>query len=82
MGLDAIYAALAEAGLFVAIGTSGSAYPAAGFVDAARAAGARTCEINLEPSDNARMFTDGRYGPATETVPQWVDEMLGPGLGR
>ena len=82
MGLDTIHAALAEADLFVAVGTSGSVYPAAGFVDMARRQGIRRCELNLEPSDNARMFTDGRYGPATETVPQWVDEMLGPGPGR
>ena len=76
MHMDEIYAALAEADLFVAIGTSGSVYPAAGFVEEARAAGVRTCEINLEPSDNARRFDSARYGAASEAVPQWVDEML------
>jgi NAD-dependent deacetylase len=40
-----IYAALNEADLFVAIGTSSSVYPAAGFVYEARALGIRTCEI-------------------------------------
>jgi NAD-dependent deacetylase len=74
--MDAIYAALFEADLFVAIGTSGSVYPAAGFVAEARAAGIRTCEINLEPSDNAHQFDEGRYGPASEVVPKWVEEML------
>jgi NAD-dependent deacetylase len=76
MHMDAIYAALAEADLFVAIGTSGSVYPAAGFVDAARSAGVRTCEINLERSDNAGQFDTARYGPASEVVPDWVDELL------
>jgi NAD-dependent deacetylase len=77
MEMETIYERLAEADLFVAIGTSGSVYPAAGFVDMARRQGIRTCEINLEPSDNARVFDDRRYGAASETVPAWVDEMLG-----
>ena len=56
--MDAIYDALLAADLFVAIGTSGSVYPAAGFVTEARGHGIRTCEINLEPSDNARQFDE------------------------
>jgi NAD-dependent deacetylase len=75
--MDAIEAALRRADLFVAVGTSGSVYPAAGFVEQARMLGVRTCEINLEPSDNAELFDDTRYGPATETVPAWVDAVLG-----
>ncbi|MBO9710331.1 MAG: NAD-dependent deacylase [Caulobacter sp.] len=75
--LDAIDDALAEADLFVAIGTSGAVYPAAGLVTQARAWGVRTCEINLEPSDNARAFDERRYGPATQVVPAWVEELLG-----
>jgi NAD-dependent deacetylase len=77
MELETIYEQLAEAELFVAIGTSGSVYPAAGFVDTARLQGIRRCEINLEPSNNARAFDDRRYGAASETVPAWVDDMLG-----
>ena len=72
-GDGAIYEALLRADLFVAIGTSGSVYPAAGFVTDARAHGIRTCEINLEPSDNAWQFDEARYGPAGEVVPRWVD---------
>jgi NAD-dependent deacetylase len=74
--MDEIEEALEEADLFVAIGTSGSVYPAAGFVSQARRLGIRTCEINIEPSDNARAFDERRYGPATEVVPAWVDEVL------
>jgi NAD-dependent deacetylase len=75
--MDAIEDALEESDLFVSIGTSGSVYPAAGFVAQARRLGIRTCELNLEPSDNARAFDERRYGPATEVVPAWVDEVLG-----
>ena len=75
--MDAIYAALGEADLFVAIGTSGTVYPAAGFVGEARAMGIPTLELNLEPSDTAGIFDDARFGPATEIVPAWVDEVLG-----
>jgi NAD-dependent deacetylase len=75
--MDEIEDALEESDLFVAIGTSGSVYPAAGFVAQARRLGIRACEINLAPSDNARAFDERRYGPATEVVPAWVDEVLG-----
>ena len=75
--MDMIYAALGEADLFVAIGTSGTVYPAAGFVGEARAMGIPTLELNLEPSDTAGIFDEARFGPATEIVPAWVDEVLG-----
>jgi NAD-dependent deacetylase len=76
IGMDIVYEALLGADLFVAIGTSGSVYPAAGFVEEARAAGIRTCELNLEPSDNAHMFNEAHYGPASQVVPQWVELVL------
>lgn len=74
--MDAIEDALAEADLFVSIGTSGSVYPAAGFVSEARAMGIATCEINLEPSANAYVFDEKHYGPASEVVPAWVERVL------
>ena len=67
---------LMSADLFVAIGTSGQVYPAAGFVAEAARAGAATLEINLEPSDVAGLFDAQRIGPASEVVPAWVEEML------
>ena len=73
--LDQAEAALTVADLFVSIGTSGSVYPAAGMVHAARAAGARTMELNLEPSENADAFDDARYGLASEVVPRWAEEV-------
>src|SRR5258707_6435224 len=53
LAMDLIDRALREADLFVAIGTSGAVYPAAGFVAEARAYGLRTRRINLEAADNA-----------------------------
>jgi NAD-dependent deacetylase len=74
--LDEIDEALSRADLFVSIGTSGSVYPAAGFVAEARAMGVSTCEINLEPSANAYMFDEKLYGPASEIVPAWAERVL------
>lgn len=71
-----IEAALAGARVFAAIGTSGQVWPAAGFVQAARRAGARCIELNLEPSDMSSAFHTRRYGPATQIVPDWVDALL------
>lgn len=74
--MDEIYAALRGADLFVSIGTSGAVYPAAGLVRQARNLGARTLELNLEPSQGTAWFHEARHGPATEVVPAWVDELL------
>ena len=75
--MERIHAALREADLFVSIGTSGAVYPAAGFVQGAREMGARTLELNLEPSQGSAWFDESRHGPATKLVPEWVDEVLG-----
>jgi NAD-dependent deacetylase len=72
-----IYAALETCDLFVSIGTSGAVYPAAGFVQEARANGARCLELNLEPSEGSRQFHESRLGPASRLVPEWVAEVLG-----
>ena len=74
--MEEIFAALARAALFVSIGTSGAVYPAAGFVRDAAANGARTLELNLEPSQGTAWFDEARHGPATELVPAWVEEVL------
>jgi NAD-dependent deacetylase len=74
--MDDIHAALRMADLFVSIGTSGAVYPAAGFVRGARDLGAHTLELNLEPSQGSRWFHESRLGPASEIVPEWVEEML------
>ena len=67
---------LAAATVFASIGTSGQVYPAANFVQEARAFGAATVELNLEPSEISRAFDTRRFGPATEVVPDWVHSLL------
>lgn len=74
-----IYQALETCDLFVSIGTSGAVYPAAGFVQEARSNGARTLELNLEPSEGSRMFHETRLGPASRLVPEWVEQLLSSG---
>ncbi len=71
-----IYDALAQCDLFVSIGTSGSVYPASGFVAEARAAGAHTVELNMEPSEGESLFAEKHYGPATEVVPDYVRGLI------
>jgi NAD-dependent deacetylase len=74
--MDEIEAALLRCDLFVAIGTSGNVYPAAGFFHLAARGGARTVELNLDPSQNAAHFDEGRYGPGTQVIPAFFDELL------
>ena len=74
--MDEIYSKLSQCDLFVAIGTSGRVYPAAGFVEIAAQSGAQTLEINLEESQLASQFEQGIYGKASEKVPQWVASIL------
>ena len=74
--MESIMDALEACDLFISIGTSGTVYPAAGFVAEARDAGAHTVELNLEPSEGASLFHEQINGPATEIVPQYVAKLL------
>jgi NAD-dependent deacetylase len=74
--MDRIDAAVHACDLFVSIGTSGAVYPASGFVQTARYCGAKTLEINLEPSLGSYLFDESRIGRAGELVPEWVEETL------
>ncbi len=77
-----INAALAKTDLFLSIGTSGTVYPAAGFVRLAKAAGARTVELNLEPSQGISCFDEAIHGKAGEVVPAYVERLLGASRAR
>lgn len=68
--------ALSQCDLFVAIGTSGHVYPAAGFVELAKAVGAHTVELNLVPSVGQSQFNEHHYGPATEVVSQYFAQLV------
>ena len=74
--MEEMYAALSKCDLFLSIGTSGNVYPAAGFVAEARAVGARTVELNLEPSQGRSLFDEAVHGMATEVVPAYVAALL------
>jgi NAD-dependent deacetylase len=74
--LDVIESALERCDEFVAIGTSGAVYPAAGFVLIAAEYGARTLELNLAESEITPLFDESRLGPASVLVAEWVDELV------
>lgn len=76
LGMEEIYQALEKANLFIAIGTSGHVYPAAGFVHEAKVQGSHTVELNLEPSQAGNEFAERHYGLASERVPQFVHQFL------
>jgi NAD-dependent deacetylase len=64
--------ALRNCDFFVAIGTSGTVWPAAGFVLEARSVGARCFNVNLEPSGNDA-FHEELIGPAEQILPALFD---------
>ena len=72
--MDSIEEALVSCDVFVSIGTSGTVYPAAGFVDAASRYGAHCIELNLEASEGASAFHQSIQGPATELVSDFVSQ--------
>jgi NAD-dependent deacetylase len=74
--MERIALELMQAHLFISIGTSGHVYPAAGFVAEARANGAHTVELNLEPSEGIGYFAEAIHGPATSVVPAYVARLL------
>ena len=65
-----IKSSLRSCNLFIAIGTSGEVYPAAGFVKTAKSYGANTILINLESFNSAQtMFDKVFVGKAEELLP-------------
>jgi len=63
--------ALRDCDLFVAIGTSGTVWPASSFVRAAAYNGARCVLVNLEIDSQMRdVFAECHAGPADELVPR------------
>ena len=66
--MGSIEKALMACDLFISIGTSGQVYPAAGFVQTAKANNATTVELNLEACGHYSNFDHAYYGPASEIV--------------
>ncbi len=55
--------------VFVAAGTSGAVYPAAGLVDHARGLGAETWLVNADPADNGHRFQHFIQGRSGQVLP-------------
>jgi len=73
--LDAIETALVDCTHFLAVGTSGVVYPAAGFLQLAREQGARTWVQALEPPDNAHVADEFVPGRAAEVLPALLERL-------
>ena len=74
--MEEIYNALSQTDYFISIGTSGNVYPAAGFVQIANQVGAKTIELNLEPSLGKNLFQTKIYGPASRVVPEFIEKFI------
>lgn len=61
--------------VFLAVGTSGVVWPAAGYVHAAREVGAETWLANLEAPENDEAFDHRFIGPATRVLPELLEAM-------
>jgi NAD-dependent deacetylase len=70
--MDAIYRQLSRATVLLVVGTSGSVYPAAGFVDIANQRRTRTIYVGPERPTNHEAFDEILLGTATEVLPSLV----------
>lgn len=68
--------ALASCDYFIAVGTSGTVYPAAGFVEQAARHGAHTIEVNLEPT--SKRFHEHIEGLASVELPRLLERLVQP----
>ena len=74
--MDEVDKMLAECGMFIAIGTSGIVYPAAGFVRQAKFYGAKTYLFNLDPCNNSSQFDKEILGKASQTFPRFAEDLI------
>jgi NAD-dependent deacetylase len=75
MRMKEIETAIEKCDLFVAIGTSGKVYPAAGFVSAAITFDKKTILLNKHEADNNDDFNEIIIGSASQVVPAWVSSL-------
>jgi NAD-dependent deacetylase len=73
-GLEQIEAAARVADLFVAIGTSGTVYPAAGIIEQTRPH-CRTIEINVDRTPLSNRFDQSIQGKASVEVPALIQKL-------
>jgi NAD-dependent deacetylase len=72
LDMDAIYRELNRATILLVVGTSGSVYPAAGFVHLANQRRMRTIYVGPEEPLNAEAFDEVILSAATEALPKMV----------
>ena len=68
LDMDGIYRELEQANRLLVVGTSGSVYPAAGFVHVASQRGIHTVYVGPEEPSNADAFDEIMLGPATKVL--------------
>lgn len=73
--IEAAFEAAGGCDLFMSIGTSAQVYPAAGFIDVASSHGAKTIEINRDPTPISRRVDRSLLGPAGEILPALLAAM-------
>lgn len=70
LDMEGIYAELDRATHLLVVGTSGSVYPAAGFVHVANQRGIHSIYVGPEEPLNASAFDEVVLGPATKVLPR------------
>jgi len=75
--METIASRMRELDVFIAIGTSGAVYPAAGLVEQAKRSGARTVWINPDEPPFEFSWDEFYRGPAATVVPTLVSRWTG-----
>ena len=76
LDMDSIYRELDRATILLVVGTSGSVYPAAGFVHVANQRRIRTIYVGPEEPLNIEAFDEIILSPATQALPQMIEPLL------
>ena len=76
--LKEIYSFLKKTEVFISIGTSNNVYPAAGFIDFLNQLNKKILlyEFNLEKTIKTAHFDQTYFGPATKTIPKFVEKLI------
>jgi len=76
--LDKIYSFLNKTDVFISVGTSNNVYPAAGLIDYLLQSrkNAELFEFNIEKTNKSPLFKKIYKGPASKTIPQFVEEII------
>ena len=76
LGMAAVYQAVAQCRLLLAIGVAAHTDPMRGLIDGARRAGARIAEFTPEPAPDAPPFDERFPGPIADSLPAYVKQLV------